>query len=106
VASRSEIRGFAKALAERFAPERIVLFGSHARGNAGADSDVDLLIVMPHEGPAALRAAEIRKTIRSPFAVDLLVRSPDRLRERLRMGDPFLAGIVAEGEVLYEAAKR
>jgi predicted nucleotidyltransferase len=48
--SIDRIRGVATRIAAAFAPERIVLFGSHADGRADAGSDVDLLVVMPHPG--------------------------------------------------------
>jgi predicted nucleotidyltransferase len=90
-------------IAAEFHPARIVLFGSHARGKAGKDSDVDLLIILPFEGKAAAKAAEIRLKVRPGFPVDLVVRTPQKVRERLAMGDGFLRDILETGTVLYEA---
>jgi uncharacterized protein len=53
VASITEIQELADNIARQFTPERIILFGSYARGDAGPDSDVDLLVVMPHEEHAS-----------------------------------------------------
>lgn len=104
--SRAEqIRFYSDELARRFRPLKIVLFGSHANRNARKDSDVDLLVVMPHEGPAATQAARIRQQLRAPFALDLIVRSPDVLNRRLKLGDSFLRALMDEGEVLYESAR-
>jgi uncharacterized protein len=100
---RALIRAFAERVAAQFRPQRIVLFGSHARGTAEPDSDVDLLIVIPHEGKGWKVASEIRRRLRPPFPTDLLVRSPEQLRERLDRGDGFLQAIMEEGETLYEA---
>jgi len=100
--SLSTIREFTDRLAREFEPERIVLFGSYASGTATEDSDVDLLVVMPHEGKSWDAAAQVRSRVRPPFPVDLLVRSPSALRLRLRQGDPFLAEISQRGTVLYE----
>jgi len=89
-------------IAHEFHPDRIVLFGSHARGTAGEDSDVDLLVIMPFEGKAVAKSVEIRLKVRPGFPVDLLVRTPEKVRERLAMGDGFMREILETGKVLYE----
>jgi len=99
-----EIRFYSEELAKRFRPQKIVLFGSHASRVATKDSDVDMLVVMPHKGPAAAQAARIRQQLRAPFALDLIVRSPGVLRRRLKLGDSFLKAVMNEGKVLYESA--
>jgi predicted nucleotidyltransferase len=90
-------------IAREFHPDRIVLFGSHARGTAGEDSDVDLLVIMPFEGKAVTKSVEIRLKVRPGFPVDLLVRTPEKVQERLAMGDGFMREILETGKVLYEA---
>lgn len=97
------ILDFASRIAQEFRPQRIILFGSHAYGTPTEDSDADLLVVMPHAGRTWEMAAEIRGRVRPGFPLDLIVRSPEELRERLAMGDPFLEEIVSRGKVLYEA---
>jgi len=99
-----EIRLYSDELAKRFRPQKIVLFGSHASCCASKDSDVDMLVVMPHKGPAATQAARIRQQVRAPFALDLIVRSPGALQRRLKLGDSFLKAVMNEGKVLYESA--
>jgi predicted nucleotidyltransferase len=98
-----DIRNVVQKIVQSFRPERVVLFGSFARQTAGHDSDVDLLVVVPHEGSAAKCAAEIRQAVDFGFPCDLLVRSPQKVAERLRMGDPFLKEIFANGKTLYES---
>jgi predicted nucleotidyltransferase len=105
VLQRKAIQRFVAELAGKFRPEQVVLFGSSADGTAMADSDVDLLVVMPHHGPAALQAAKIRQAIPAPFPLDLIVRSPRKIRKRLELGDSFLHEIFRRGEVLYESAR-
>lgn len=83
----SEIHAFAHAVADRFAPERIILFGSHATGTATADSDVDLLVVMPDDGDPLATAYRIRRQIPHAFALDLIVRDPQELRSRIEQHD-------------------
>ena len=99
-----QIRRYSDQLARRFRPRKIVLFGSHASRTATNESDVDLLVVMPHKGPAATQAAHIRQQVRAPFALDLIVRSPKVLQQRIKLGDSFLRGVMSEGKVLYESA--
>lgn len=56
---RRDIHAFVKRVAAEFHPNRVILFGSYANGGPTADSDVDLLVVMPHKGPPSVQAAEI-----------------------------------------------
>jgi predicted nucleotidyltransferase len=100
---RAVIRRYARQIAERFKPDKIILFGSYAYGAPHKDSDVDILVVMPasHESNQAVRIKE--KTIHH-FPLDLIVRTPENLRWRLEEGDWFLREIVAKGKVLYEKA--
>ena len=97
-----DIKAFADALVARFTPEKVVLFGSHADGSAGPDSDVDLLVIMEHSGKASLQALDIRRSLRKSFPLDLIVRTPKEAEKRLQMGDPFLADALSKGRVLYE----
>lgn len=100
---RERIRAYVKQMAAQFHPQRVILFGSYAYGRPTADSDVDLLVVMPHDGHPAVQAAEIRKHVRADFAMDLVVRSPKEIQRRLAMGDCFLREIMERGQPLYEA---
>jgi predicted nucleotidyltransferase len=97
------IRRFAREVAERFAPEKIILFGSYAYSTPHADSDVDILVVMPARNQHD-QAVRIRWEIPAPFPMDLLVRTPRNMQWRLKEGDSFLQEIVAKGIVLYEKA--
>src|SRR5947208_726736 len=84
----SEIRRFARQVAERFHPEKIILFGSHAYGTPHADSDVDILVIMPARNRHD-QAYKIRDCVSAPFPMDLVVRTPAEMRWRLREGDLF-----------------
>ena len=89
---------------DEFHPERIVLFGSYARGEETPNSDVDLLVIMPSfPGKNVLKAIEILKRIKPAFPIDLLVRTSDQVQRRVAMNDYFLKGIMEKGAVLYEA---
>jgi predicted nucleotidyltransferase len=101
--TRRTIREYARQVGRQFSARRVILFGSYVRGKPTKDSDVDLLVVMPHKGRGAEQATEIRLKFRAPFPMDLLVRSPQKIRQRLAMGDVFIKEIMENGEVLYEA---
>jgi predicted nucleotidyltransferase len=98
-----QIQNYANRIAEEFHPERIILFGSYADGRPNPDSDVDLMVVMPFRGKWYYQAVEIQMKIRPPFPLDLLVRTPERIQERLGLGDPFIRRIISSGKVLYES---
>ncbi len=102
VIARTRIKNFVSEIARQFKPRRVVLFGSYAYGRPSPDSDVDLLVIMPHKGHPAIQAAEIRKRIHAGFPLDLIVRSPKEIRRRLAMDDYFITEILGKGETLYE----
>ena len=89
-------------MAERFEPDKIILFGSYAYGTPHDDSDVDILVVMPARNQLD-EAVKIHWTIQPPFPLDIIVRTPKNLKWRLEEGDSFLREIVAKGKILYEA---
>ena len=97
------IRRFARAVAERFQPDKIILFGSYAYGTPHEASDVDILVVM-HARNQHDQAIRIRWEIPASFPMDLLVRTPKNMQWRLEEGDSFLREVVSKGKVLYEKA--
>jgi predicted nucleotidyltransferase len=102
---KSVIRRFAREVAERFHPDKIVLFGSHAYGKPHADSDVDILVVMPCRNQLD-QAFKIRLAVSAPFPMDLIVRTPKNLEWRLKEGELFHSEVMTKGKVLYEAPDR
>jgi uncharacterized protein len=92
-----------RQIAEKFHPQKIILFGSYARGKPRPESDVDLLVVMDTPMKEVEQAIQICQQIPYRFGLDLIVRTPKRLAERLEMGDWFLRDIVEEGKVVYES---
>src|ERR1700746_411496 len=82
------IRRFARRVAERFQPNKIILFGSYAYGTPHADSDVDILVVMPARNELD-QAVRISLAVEAPFPLDIIVRTPKRLAWRLKEGDWF-----------------
>ena len=96
------IHTLVERIVQAYHPERIVLFGSYAYGMPTLDSDVDLLVVLPFEGKGARKAIEILNTVLPEFPVDLLVRTPEQLRQRLACHDFFLREVLEKGKTLYE----
>ena len=102
--ARSEIEAIAERIGEEFRPERVILFGSHAYGAPSADSDIDLLVVMEHNGRGITQALEIVRRLKPKIPIDVVVRAPQEIRRRLAWNDFFLKEVVGHGEVLYESA--
>jgi predicted nucleotidyltransferase len=100
---KAVIRRFARAVAEHFEPEKIILFGSHAYGTPHADSDVDILVVMPARNEID-QAVRIDRAVDPLFPLDLMVCTPKNLAWRLKEGDSLLREIMTKGKVLYEKA--
>jgi len=91
-----------RRLVERFDPEQIILFGSHARGTAGPHSDVDLLVVLAVSGSKRARQIEMRVAlhdIRVPK--DIIVVTPDELARRRNIVGTIIRPALQEGKVLY-----
>jgi uncharacterized protein len=95
------IHRYARAIAERFQPDKIILFGSYAYGTPHEDSDVDLLVIKPTWNQHSL-AVQIRWALSAPFPMDLIVRTPKEMKWRLEESESFLTEIVTKGKVLYE----
>ncbi|MCI0607520.1 MAG: nucleotidyltransferase domain-containing protein [Anaerolineae bacterium] len=99
------IRALAMHIAEKFQPEEIILFGSHAYGKPKAWSDVDLLIVMDTpKGEFATSHAIVTSMPPITFSVDIIARSRPAIRKRIQMGDRFMKEITEKGKVLYARA--
>jgi uncharacterized protein len=97
------IRRYARQIAEKFDPDKIILFGSYAYGRPHEWSDVDILVVMPARNQID-QALRIIFSIEAPFSLDLIVRTPKRLQRDWEDGDWFLREVLAKGKVLYEKA--
>lgn len=95
-------------LRDEYRPDRIILFGSRVRGEAGEESDLDVLIIKESEQDEVARMQEVHRLLhryqRRPYrlALDILVKTPEEVRQRLAMGDLFLRGIIERGKLVYE----
>jgi uncharacterized protein len=93
----------ARRLAREFEPDRIILFGSYARGTAGPDSDADLLVVMPVHGSRRRKAAEMERSLAGVgLPKDLLLATPEELEAQRELPGTVIRAALQEGLVLYE----
>lgn len=91
-----------RRLVSQFHPEKIILFGSHARGDAGPDSDVDLLIVMPYLGSRREKQVEIRLALRNiRIPKDIVVTAPEEFLWRKEVPGTIERPAAREGKILY-----
>ena len=100
--AQAQIDRIVKRIVKKFAPERIILFGSQARGDAGPDSDIDLLIVMPVEGSAYEKSLEISLALpHGPIPVDVIVTTPEAYAWRKEVVGTIEWPAAREGKVVY-----
>ena len=105
LAARETIAEMARRIVERFAPERIILFGSYAHGRVGPDSDVDLLVVMRDPGTKRKMAAAIHAVLAGMgLPKDVIVITPEDLERYRDVAGTIVYPALREGKVLYERA--
>ena len=97
-----DIHKMVRRLVDRFDPDQIILFGSHARGTAGPDSDIDLLVIMPVTGSKRAKQIEMRVAlhdIRVPK--DIILATPDQVARQRDIVGTIIRPALREGKVLY-----
>jgi predicted nucleotidyltransferase len=94
-----------RALAAAAPPRsRVILFGSHARGEAGADSDVDFLVIEPHVRGRVEEAVRLRRVLRGLGApVDVVVMSEELAARRAKVPGTMVHRALREGRVVAES---
>ena len=86
-----------------FHPEQIILFGSHARGEAHPHSDIDLLVVFSECADKRKAAIEIRRALKDmPVPKDIIVSTPEELEQKRDWVGSVLRYAQQEGMILYE----
>lgn len=97
------IREMVQRIVAGFDPEKIILFGSHARGDAGPDSDVDLLVIKPVKGSRREERVRIGAALNGMgVAKDVVVATPEDIQRRGNLVGTVLRPALREGRVLYE----
>ena len=98
----TELGRIVARLRERYRPERILVFGSVARGDLCEDSDIDLLVIKRTSKRWLDRAAEARLLLDTDLAVDVVVYTPEEFDEKSGSGDPVFRDILTEARTLYD----
>ncbi len=97
------IQAIVDIIVEKYDPEKIILFGSHAYGSPQPWSDIDLLVVMESgRHPVAVSQEMLRHLPPAMFSIDIVVRTPKTIQRRIALGDTFLKEIISRGQVMYE----
>ena len=99
--SMKDIQAVGRKIAREFRPQQVILFGSHARGAAGPDSDVDLLVIGPFQGTGFRRSLTILNRLDIRLPVDLIAYRPEDVERRYAEGDPLIREAIDQGKVLY-----
>jgi len=97
----SQLQTIAKNIRKKFNPQKIILFGSYAYGKPKENSDIDLLIIMNTKMKPYKQASIIRlfldEILRVNYSIDIIVRTPEEVKKRLKQGDFFFKGILEKG---------
>ena len=103
MANEETIRTLTDHIASRFNPRRIILFGSHARGDATVGSDVDLLVEMDYELTRMEQERAIRRSFeRRPCSMDIVVYTPAEIAKWSQAPYSLAATVLREGKLMYE----
>jgi predicted nucleotidyltransferase len=108
VQARKDLQRLLSKLIAEYAPQQVILFGSHAYGEPDQHSDLDLLIIKETGETPFRRRVQVGRIIQDKHRktpIQTLVITPQELTSQLEKGDPFLAEILAKGEVLYDAPR-
>lgn len=85
-------------------PDKVILFGSTARGSGGVDSDIDLLVIKETKKKRPFRVKEVFESIRGMnrnYPLDAVVYTPNEIESRLKIGDYFVTEAMTQGKVMY-----
>jgi len=97
-----ELAKIINSISKNYNPEKVILFGSLSGNTIKETSDIDLVVIKQTDKDPWTRMEEVDAYIDHTFPVDVLVYTPDEIRNRLEINDCFVKDILAEGKVLYE----
>ena len=95
--AKRDIDSLANKIKSKFNPQKIILFGSYAYGNPSKGSDLDFFIIMDTHISVREQAFLIRRELKEPIPIDVIVRTPQQVEERIQLGDFFIKQIMRKG---------
>lgn len=96
-----------RRIVAKIKPNKIILFGSYARGNPNKDSDLDLLVIMNTALSFSKRFGLVSDALYPRLVpMDFIIKTPKEVKDRLEGFDPFIKEIISQGRVLYEKKQR
>jgi predicted nucleotidyltransferase len=99
---KGEIKKIVDQIVKNYRPQKIILFGSRARGKAKTSSDIDLAVIKKTKDNFIERLKKIAKIVKTWEAVDILVYTPKEWEKNLKENHYFFKEIEKTGKVLYE----
>lgn len=99
-AVRAIVDDIIEQIVKTYQPQKIILFGSYARGTQNQDSDIDLLVIKDTQEDFITRIRNVRKSLLCPLPLDILVYTKDEI-DKLK-DEWFINDILKEGIVVYE----
>ena len=98
-----ELNKIKSKIAKKYKPEKIILFGSYAWERPKKDSDADLFLIKNTRKKFIDRSRDVSKILLDrTIPIDILVYTPKEIKQRLALGDMFIAQILKKGNILYE----
>jgi len=100
---QDKISAIINKIAQDYDPDKIILFGSYATGNADENSDLDLLVIKDTDLPRPLRTVQVRKLLYgSMVPIDLIVYTPKEIKESEKNKFSFIHDVLNTGKIIYE----
>jgi len=101
--SNEQINEISRKIAEFIKPDKIILFGSYAKGNSTENSDLDFIIVKNSLLPKTKRGLEIRRLFYGTLIpMDFKIYTPEEFQQELSNNYSFLSSAIKESKLLYE----
>ncbi len=98
---QKEIKSLIRQIRTKYRPEKMILYGSAAKGKANEDSDIDMLIIKKTKRRFVDRISDVLKLCDYNIPFEPIVYTPEEIEERIKLGDFFIIDILKKGKVLY-----